>query len=206
VIAPPERSPERDAAIEALLPRVPAQGWTLSALRGALADIGGDPRDAELLFPGGAAELVEVYLDLADRRMTEGAGLEGLRTAERVRALIARRLEQARPHKEAVRRALAVLALPRNAATAARTAARTVDAIWYAAGDRSADFSWYTKRATLGAVYTATLLYWLRDWSEDDSATLAFLDRRLADVARIGRLRRRMAEACDRFHPGATAA
>ena len=66
-----------------------------------------------------------------------------------------------------------------------------MDAIWHAAGDRSADFSWYTKRAILAAVYSATVLYWLRDTSEDDAATLAFLDRRLAGIGRIGRLRGR---------------
>ena len=87
--------------------------------------------------------------------------------------MIALRLEQNRPHKEAIRRALALLALPRNARLAAACTARTVDAIWHAAGDRSADFSWYTKRAILAAVYGATVLFWLRDASEDDAATLA---------------------------------
>ena len=101
-----------------------------------------------------------------------------------MRAVIALRLEQNRPHKEAIRRALALLALPGHARLAARCTARTVDAIWHAAGDRSADFSWYTKRAILAAVYGATVLYWLRDSSEDDAATLAFLDRRLAGVGR----------------------
>ncbi len=62
-----------------------------------------------------------------------------------------------------------------------------MDAIWHLAGDRSADWSWYTKRAILAGVYGATLLYWLRDDSEDDEATLAFLDRRLAGVGRIGK-------------------
>jgi ubiquinone biosynthesis protein COQ9 len=79
--------------------------------------------------------------------------------------------------------------------------ARTVDAIWHAAGDRSTDFSWYTKRAILGAVWAATLLYWLRDTSEDDAATLAFLDRRLAGVARFGSLRRRAEAAISRLRP-----
>jgi ubiquinone biosynthesis protein COQ9 len=73
-----------------------------------------------------------------------------------------------------------------------------VDAIWHAAGDRSADFSWYTKRAILAAVYSATVLYWLRDASEEDEATLAFLDRRLAGVGRIGRLRGRAEAALAR--------
>jgi ubiquinone biosynthesis protein COQ9 len=205
MIAPPERSPERDAAVDALLPRVPAQGWTMAALRGALRDIGADPEDAELLFPGGGTDLIEAFIDLADRRMEADAAeasLQGLHTPQRVRAVIALRLQRNRPHKEAVRRAVGVLAWPGNAALSARCAGRTIDAIWHAAGDRAADFSWYTKRATLAGVYAPTLLYWLRDDSEDDEATLAFLDRRLGDVGRIGKLRRRAEEMLRRSRPG----
>jgi ubiquinone biosynthesis protein COQ9 len=121
---------------------------------------------------------------------------------ERVRAVIALRLARNRPHREAVRRALALLALPSQARLAAACTARTVDAIWHAAGDRSADFSWYTKRAILTVVYGASLLYWLRDGSEDDAATLAFLDRRLAGVGRVGGVRRRAGRAFARLCPG----
>jgi ubiquinone biosynthesis protein COQ9 len=187
-MTPPERSPERDAALEALLPNVPFDGWTIAALRRAAGP------DADLLFPGGGRALVEAWCDLADRRMEAEAatlGLEGERLPARIRAIIALRLRQSRGNREAVRRALALLALPMNAAVAARCTARTVDTIWHAAGDRSADFSWYTKRATLAAIYVPTLLYWLRDTSEDDEATLAFLDRRLASLPR----RRRRAAA-----------
>jgi ubiquinone biosynthesis protein COQ9 len=200
----PERSPERDAAIEAMLPSVPFDGWTSRALRTALASIGAVPEDAEMLFPGGAADMVEAFCDLADRRMAEAAAardMTGMRVPTRVRTLLALRLEQNRPNKEAVRRALSVMTLPGNAKLAAVTAARTVDAVWRAAGDTSADFSWYTKRAILGAVYGQTLLYWLRDSSDDDAPTLAFLDRRLADVARIGRLRKRVDGFARRFVP-----
>ena len=194
MIAPPERSPERDAALAAMLPHVPEQGWTFAALRAGLADLGWDAREAELLFPGGAMDLVEAFVDRADREMEAAAGeldLAAMRTPARVRALLALRLEQARPHREAVRRALALLALPRNLRLAARCTARTVDTVWHLAGDTAADMSWYTKRATLAAVWAATLLFCLQDGGEDDAATLAFLDRRLAGVARQGRLRAR---------------
>jgi ubiquinone biosynthesis protein COQ9 len=200
----PERSPERDAAIEAMLPSVPFDGWTSRALRTALASIGAAPEDAEMLFPGGAADMVEAFCDLADRRMAEAAAVRDMtemRLPTRVRTLLALRLEQNRPNKEAIRRALSVMALPGNARLAAVTAARTVDAVWRAAGDTSADFSWYTKRAILAAVYGKTLLYWLRDSSDDDAPTLAFLDRRLADVARIGRMRKRVDGFARRFVP-----
>lgn len=207
-MAAPERSEERDAALDALLPLVPSMGWTYAALREALRGAGGEPMDAELLFPGGAPDMVEAFIDLADRRMSEAAAeadMDGLRTPARVRAVLALRFAQNRPHREAIRRAFTVLANPRHAALAARCTARTVDAIWHAAGDQSADFSWYTKRATLAGVYGATLLFWLRDSGEDDAATLAFLDRRLAGVAMIGRLRRRMQDGCARLAPGGRA-
>jgi ubiquinone biosynthesis protein COQ9 len=190
MISPPERTPERDAAIMAMLPNVPFDGWTRRALRAGTRDTGIQADDADVLFPRGTADMVETFSDLADRRMEEAAAsLTQTRLSARVRAVIALRLEQNRPHKEAIRRALAVLALPRSTRTAALCTARTIDAIWRAAGDRSEDLSWYTKRAILAAVYSATVLYWLRDLSEDDAATLDFLDRRLAGVARIGRLR-----------------
>ena len=200
---PPERSPERDAAIAATLPHVPFDGWTYRALRHGLAGIGASPEDAALLFPRGAGDTIETYCDWADRQMEQGAASldPALPLNRRVRSVIALRLEQNRPYKEAIRRALAQLALPGNARLAASITARTVDAIWHAAGDRSADFSWYTKRAILAAVWTSTLLYWLRDTSEDDAATLAFLDRRLANVGRIGSVRRRAEAVIGRLRP-----
>jgi len=80
-----------------------------------------------------------------------------------------------------------------------------VDAIWFAAGDRSADWAWYSKRAILAAIYTATLLFWLHEDGEDDAATLAFLDRRLADHARLHRAQRRCGARLSRWLPGEAA-
>lgn len=192
MIAPPERMSERDAAILGMLPHVPFDGWTKRALRAGVREAGLPDDEADLLFPLGTVDMIETFCDLADRQMeTAAAGLAEMRLPARVRAVIALRLEQNRTHKEAIRRALAVLALPQNARAAAKCTARTIDAILHAAGDRSVDFSWYTKRAILAAIYSATMLYWLRDPSEDDAASLAFLDRRLAGLARVRRLRGR---------------
>lgn len=204
MIAPPERSAERDAALQAMLPHVPFDGWTTRALRMGLAQIGESPDDAPLLFPGGASDMIEAFCDWADRRMAAAAGEmlnPEMGLSSRVRTVIALRLAQNRPHREAVRRALALLALPRHARLAVTCTARSIDTMWHAAGDESADFSWYTKRAVLGAIYAATLLYWLRDAGEDDSATLAFLDRRLAGHARLNRWMRRAERLAGRLRP-----
>lgn len=194
----------QDEALALLLPLVPEQGWTMAALRQALTTAGAEPIDAEILFPGGPIELVEAFIARANAAMEAGAAelaLEDMRAGERIRALIALRLRLTRPHKEAVRRSLAVLA--RDPARAAKTTAATVDTIWHLAGDTSADFAWYTKRATLAAIYSATLLFWLRDSSEDDSETLAFLDRRLEGHARFRKLIKRVEGGLSRFRPAA---
>jgi ubiquinone biosynthesis protein COQ9 len=179
--------------IPTLLPNVAFDGWTSRALRAALESLGRPPDDAVLLFPGGATAMIEAYGAWADRDMVkaaQAADLAAFRLPARVRAIVALRFERNREHKEAIRRALAILSLPQNALLSAKLTARTVDAIWFAAGDRSADFGWYTKRAILAAAYTATVLYWLTDTSPDDAATLEFFDRRLAGIARIGKIRR----------------
>ena len=176
---------ERDAVIEALLPRIEARGWSSVALAEAAESALGDAAAARGHFPRGAVSAIEAWAGLSDRRIA------ALRVPARIRRLVEIRLEQATPHREALRRALGLLALPWNAATAARITARTVDAMWNAAGDTSDDLSWYTRRATLAGVYGSTLAYWLRE-PEDLAATLEFLDRRLAEVARIGRARRRV--------------
>jgi ubiquinone biosynthesis protein COQ9 len=114
-----------------------------------------------------------------------------LRLSARVRAVIALRLARLRPHRDAVRLALGLLALPYGAVRATRAAAATIDAIWHAAGDPLDGFSGITKRATLGLAYASTLLVWLRDDSDDHAATLAFLDRRLAGIGRFTKCTRR---------------
>lgn len=192
----PERSPERDAAIEAMLPHVPFDGWTRKALAHGLADAGMPADEVDLLFPLGVSDMVATFCDWADRRMESAAAtIEETRISRRVKAVIALRFEQNRDYKEAVRRAIGILALPGNARLAMACTARTVDAIWSAAGDRSANFNWYTKRAILTPIYAAAVLFWLRDTSVDDADTLAFIDRRLAGVARLGQLRARLAPA-----------
>ncbi|MDE2575896.1 MAG: COQ9 family protein, partial [Rhodospirillales bacterium] len=73
MIGLPERSEARDAALLASLAHVPELGWTRAALRAGLRDIGADPRDADMLFPGGGRDLIETFVDMADRRMAEAA-------------------------------------------------------------------------------------------------------------------------------------
>jgi ubiquinone biosynthesis protein COQ9 len=188
-----ERSAIRDAAIRAMLPIAAEQGWNRATIRAGLAAAGEDPALAESFFPTGAPGAVAAWIDLADRDMEIAAAAEGvtaLRVPARIRRVVELRLAAVAPHKLALRRALSLLAIPCNAPVALRTAATSVDAMWHAAGDISADFSWYTRRATLIAVYGATLAYWIRNDDPGIEDAMAFLDRQLAGLARMGKRRR----------------
>jgi ubiquinone biosynthesis protein COQ9 len=193
---------QRAALIEAMLPNVAFDGWSRPALRAAAQRIGMSANEALSLFSDGAAEFVACFSRWADGRMLdrfEAMGLEPSRISDRVALAIATRLEVIGPWREAVRRALSVLALPRHAPLGLHLLYETVEGIWYAAGDRATDFSFYTKRATLAAIYAATLLYWLEDSSPDFSDTRAFLGRRLSEVATIGKARQRFEMAIERL-------
>jgi ubiquinone biosynthesis protein COQ9 len=193
---------QRDALIEAMLPDVPFDGWSRAGLRAAARRIGMPAAEALALFSGGPPEFVACFSRWADRRMLdrlENLPADQLRAAERIARAVNIRLEIVEPWREAVRRALAILALPQHAPLGVRLLYETVDGIWYAAGDRATDFSFYTKRATLAAIYAATLFYWLEDSSSDFSDTRAFLRRRLAGVASIGKARHRFETALERL-------
>ena len=190
----------RPVLVEALLPSVAFDGWGEAALDAAAAAVGIPADRARLVFPGGAADMIDAWILKADRDMAaemarRGAGAMKIR--DRIATAVRIRIEQARPHKEAVRRALAVLALPQNAALSARTLWRSADAMWRAAGDTATDFNHYTKRLSLGGVYAATLLYWLQDESGDDAETFAFLDRRIETIMQVEKAKARFRERAD---------
>ncbi|MCL4188767.1 MAG: COQ9 family protein [Rhodobacteraceae bacterium] len=177
-----------EALLDAALAHVPFDGWSARTFRAAVADAGIAPALARAVLPRGGVDLAAAFHRRGDRLMAArlaDAGLSGLRFRDRIAAAVRIRLEAVADHREAVRRAAALFALPHLAPEGARAVWGTADAIWTALGDASADGAWYTKRATLAAVYGATVLYWLGDESPGSEATWAFLDRRIADVMRI---------------------
>lgn len=177
--------------LEAALPHVPFDGWSEASLRAAIADSGVAEGLARALFPRGGLDLALAFHRDGDRLMAERlsqADLSGMRYSEKVAHAIRTRLEVVED-RELVRRGTTLFALPAHAAEGARAIWGTADAIWRALGDTSRDFNWYSKRATLSAVYGATVLYWLGDDSPGQTATHDFLDRRIADVMRIEKMK-----------------
>lgn len=163
-------------------------GWTAAAVDSAADSLGIDRAQARLAMPKDAAGLVDVYIQGVDRAMEEAfppARIAAMKVRERIRALIWFRIETMGPAREALRRALAILAMPQNLPLGTRIGWRSADLMWRLAGDTATDFNHYTKRLTLSGVYGSTLLAWINDETEGWQETAAFLDRRIDDVMRF---------------------
>ena len=193
-------SARKDAVLLAMLPNVPFDGWTRAGMRRAAERAGIDITELPLLFPAGPRDVAAWFSHWADRQTLvalKRRHMGTMKIRERIAAGVLARLEILVPHREAVRRSLSLFSTPINLPHGAKLLYDTVDILWYAAGDRSTDFNFYTKRGLLAGVYAATTLYWLDDRSDDLEATKTFLDRRLGEVLAIPKLRERF----NRLHP-----
>ena len=194
-----------DELREALAERLPEEavfeGWTEKALDATAATLGVPADRARLAFTGGAGQMVDAWFAYIDRRMVEALPpetLAGMRVRDRITQLVLARIAVAAPYREALRRALAVLAMPHHMAMGTALGWRAADRMWRLAGDNSTGFAHYSKRMTLLAVYGATLLAFIDDDSEDHADTRAFLDRRIDEVMKFEKFKARMKPDPDR--------
>jgi len=180
-----------EAFIEAMLVHVPFDGWTETAIQVTADQLGLSASQITQLFPRGIAGLVEIGSDEVDRHMEElfinrfADNLDNMPVSKKIREMLLIRFEILQPNKESLRKMIAFMAQPAQAKLGSKLLYKTLDRIWRIAGDRSTNYDFYTKRATLGAVYGSTILAFLDDDTPDMQKTRAFLDRRLQDVARI---------------------
>lgn len=179
-----------------LAEELPAQaafdGWNARAVEAAAAAIGADPDVAALAFPAGAPDMIDAWFASIDAAMAErlpAEALAAMKIRERIAALVETRLDLLEPHREALRRALAILALPVNAPRALRLGWRSADVMWRLAGDTATDYNHYTKRTLLAGIYAATIAVFLDDESDGLADTRAFLARRIEGIMRFEKVK-----------------
>lgn len=183
--------------VAAMLPHVPFDGWSDASLEAAAADLGIDPDIAALAVPDVAAMLT-LWTAHVNAGMAEVmASAHNMKVRDRIRTALVTRLELG--DSEVTRRALAILARPEHAALSTRLLWQAADAMWRAAGDTATDYNHYTKRAILSGVYSATLLYWTQDDSEDFTDTRAFIDRRIEGVMRFEKTKAKLTGLMDKL-------
>jgi ubiquinone biosynthesis protein COQ9 len=190
------------AVLEAALPHAAFDGFTAAGLEAAGKEAGLAAADLARLFPEGPLSLVEFYSAAVDREMEEklaAMDLPAMKIRQRIAEAVKTRLAILRRHKEAARRAAAMLSLPMHAGLGAKLLYRTVDAMWRAAGDTATDFNFYTKRGILAGVYGSTLVRWFADTSADETVTNEFLAARIENVMQFEKFKAKAKEALANF-------
>ena len=167
-------------------------GWSDEALVMAARQMGADIDVARLAFKGGAIDMIFAWIEAVDMAMAAAFPEDVVATMkirERIRSLVQFRLDAVAGQEEALRRALAIMAMPQNVASSARRGWQTADIMWRLAGDTATDYNHYTKRAILASIYGATLAVFVDDESEGKAETRAFLDRRIDGVMKFEKVK-----------------
>ena len=191
--------------IRAMLTHVPFDGWTWEAMEHGALDIGFEKKKPSFLrikifkdlFKNGSIDFIDVFSEMIDLEVQENYDLivsKPERVPEKIKKIIMIRLNLCQKYKEAVRSSISLTAIPANTKISLKILYRTCKSIWRIAGDKSTDFSFYTRRISLAAVYTSTLLFWLNDKSNNNVETEFFLDRRLREISKISSLKKPLSD------------
>ena len=187
--------------IKAMLTHVPFDGWTWEAMEQGAIDIGYQKKKTSSerikifkdLFKNGSIDFIDIFSEMIDLEVKENYNLiepKPERVPEKIKKIIMIRLNLCQKYKEAVRSSISLSAIPVNTKISLNILYRTCNSMWRIVGDKSTDFSFYTRRISLAAVYTTTLLFWLNDKSNNNIETEFFLDRRLKDISKVSSLKR----------------
>jgi ubiquinone biosynthesis protein COQ9 len=181
----------RREILQAVLAQVPFDGWTDAAYARGVTQAGVKRGEADLLFPGGLRDVIDLFGSEADQAMqkciADKPGFVRLRVREKIAFAVQARLEWLAPNREAMRRLMFWYAMPLHAPLGLKWLYRTVDLMWRAAGDTATDFNFYTKRILLAGVLKTTMLFWFDDESGDYRESWEFLDRRIGEVLKVGK-------------------
>ena len=174
----------RTQILDAALRHVAVHGWTTDALA-AGADELGLPAASSGLFPSGAVELVWHLMRHASDDMSvtlSNTDLASLSVDERIALGVSTRLASFAPYRRTWASAMALGASPLALPETLRLLAVASDEIWWAAGDRSTDASWYSRRVLLMGLSAASETFMLTDETPNLADTKAFISRRLEEL------------------------
>ncbi|KAJ4985004.1 rpsU-divergently transcribed protein [Stagonosporopsis vannaccii] len=188
---PPPFPPAETKILSSAYAHVPDHGFTIDALKLGVRDAGYLDVSTNL-FPRGVFDLINYHLVTQRLALKDSVQFPDEKDGKRlgvggkVRSLTLARLRANEPILHRWQEALAIMAQPTYIPPSLHELAALADEIWFLAGDQSVDTSWYTKRATLSTIYSATEVFMTQDTSKNFAETEQFLDNRLQDLQTIG--------------------
>ena len=180
----------RNQILKKAKPLIAERGWNENLFENIAKKSEYNFDELNALFPGGYLDLLNIFLDSLNDRMTRESkkiDLFRIKTHLRIREIFIVRLKIMLKEKKIISKTFIHLLLPQNYKFALKNLYKTTDQIWYLAGDNSTDFNYYSKRAILGSIYTSTIMHFINNESIED--TIRFLDLQLKQVSKIPKLK-----------------
>ena len=183
-----------NAMIDKALEHVPFDGWSDQMSKKVCLELKISEYEFRQVFPRGGVDMALAFHRRDDERFVQEFMISefnqtGLRVRDRIESAIINRLSIAVDNKESVRRSMSLFSTPLYFSEGTRALWATSDQIWVSIGDTSDDLNWYTKRLTLSSIYSAILIFWIEDESQNFCETRAFIKRRISDVMTIEKLK-----------------
>lgn len=133
------------------------------------------------LFPYGTTSLIDAYFLCISTLLNTQNTQETVGTTATIQNLVSHYFQTIMRHKQASHEAIQSCLMPSTAACLPKHVANISNIVWRKAGDTSTDMNYYTKRLSLGVVFSATLLYW-HHANATHEETMLFFNNRLSDL------------------------
>ena len=146
--------------------------------------------EINLLFPDGNKDLLKYSLEQLNIELQEyckSIDLIRLPLHKRIRKILLSKIEIMNKEKNFYKKILLKSLLPNKTISLSKQLYKSIDQIWYLAGDTSVDFNFYTKRLILAGIYSRVVLFFFNNNNQNELENL--LDLNLKRVAKIPELK-----------------
>ena len=171
---------KQDKLAKLFIQQVPKYGWSRETLLHCAKKQRITTPNLALLFPSFEYDVLK-FLIAQNNKIVEknynSFNHSRLKTRDKIKTILELKFDSNTYLKEALPEMLKFLLRPGNIFMSIKMLHENSDFIWKLAGDKSNDFSYYSKRGLLSMVYLATLIYWLNDKSNKGIGTKNFISK-----------------------------
>ena len=177
---------------------VSIDGWSENVLE-KLVNKNIDSSELAYYYPNGYKDILKFSLDEINyslEKIISKTNIINLPLNKRIKKILMTRLEILNKDKKFFNKTFNHLILPQNTKILTKSLYKSVDTMWYLAGDNSTDFNFYTKRLILSGIYVSTLLIFFNKNIEEAEKNI---DRSLKRISKLPKLKERFSFIKENF-------
>ncbi len=147
--------------------------------------------DLTYLFPNGYKDLLDLAMNeinMSLENKIKKINIINFPISKRIKKILTIRLEILNEDKIFYKKTFNHLILPQNTKIMKKNLYKSIDEMWYLAGDNSTDFNFYTKRITLAFIYLNALFIL---FNKNIDAAEINIDKNLKKISKIPKIKDR---------------